>query len=121
MSPDEMEAPRAFERLSRQQLETYARELREHFQEELRLRKEMEALNWRMTQQLQELTALNRLFRRHLSERFAVVDAHRQVLRDLTRVAQKTAALAKRAEARLPPDLQGARGPGSENDDSRVE
>ena len=72
--------PQTFDKLSREQLEIYAKELAAHVQTERGLRKELERHNRQLEQRVREITALNRLFQKHLDERQAVVTAYREVL-----------------------------------------
>ena len=83
----EDQAPQTFEKLSRQQLEIYAKELREHVQSEHRLRQELQVRNEQLEQRVREITALNQLFHRHLEERQTVVEAYRKVLEGLRELA----------------------------------
>ena len=61
---------KSFERLSEQQIEIYAKELREHYHEERRLRRELEASNQELEQRVNELLSLNKLFQKFMSEGF---------------------------------------------------
>ena len=106
MATEEDEAPQTFEKLSRAQLEIYARELNEHVQVERRLRLELEGQNRQLEQRVREITALNQLFQRHLDERLAVVKAYKEVLDGLNRIGREFSALVRRAEEQSLPDIQ---------------
>lgn len=104
MEPDEVSSPRSFEQLSRQQLVIYARELQELFNEERHLRQELEGQKSQLEQLFREMAALNRLFQEHLSQRFKVVQAYREVLEGVQKIAQEINALAEHAKSQsLPP------------------
>ena len=106
MATEEDEAPQTFEKLSRAQLEIYAKELNEHIQAERRLRLELEGQNQRLEQRVREITALNQLFQRHLDERLAVVQAYKDVLEGLNIIGREFSALVRRAEEQPLPDIQ---------------
>ena len=73
MPADQDSGHSAFDQFNRQQLEIYAKELREYFQAERQLRETLEEQNRRLERRLQELAALNRLFQRlTLCPQFAV-------------------------------------------------
>ncbi|MBF8267210.1 MAG: hybrid sensor histidine kinase/response regulator [Dehalococcoidia bacterium] len=71
-----------------------------------RLRQELEKANQQLEYRVRELTSLNSLFQEHLNQRFALADAYREVLDDLKKLAEETAALAKQAASQPLPDLQ---------------
>ncbi len=75
-----------------QQLEVYAKELRQHFLEERRLRQETE-------QRVREISALNQLFQRHLSEEFDIVQSYQQMLETLKSLSTQMHSLVARAES----------------------
>ena len=106
MMTGEAPSPRTFDKLSREQLEIYAKELREHVEEERRLRKELETQNKQLEQRIREITALNHLFQQHLDERMAVVKAYREVLEGLNNLGRQTSLLVKKAESQSLPVLQ---------------
>ena len=58
-----------------------------------------------LEQSLRELTALNRLFQEHLSQRFKLVDAYQEVIEGLTRLSQETNSLVERTESLPLPDF----------------
>ncbi len=94
-----------FEKLSRDQLEIYAKELREHIETERGLRQELEGRNQLLEQRVREITALNQMFHKHLDERTAVVMAYREILDGLGQLANQFSDLAERARAQPIPDL----------------
>ena len=106
MATEEDEAPQTFEKLSRAQLEIYAKELNEHVRVERHLRLELEGQNQQLEQRVREITALNQLFQRHLDERVAVVKAYKEVIDGLNKIGQEFSALVRRAEEQPLPDLQ---------------
>lgn len=61
MATDSENVPRTFEQLSRQQLEIYAKELREHFQQEQRLSQQLKEQNLQLERRLRQISALNRM------------------------------------------------------------
>ena len=79
--------------------------------EERRLHGELEERNRQLEQRVQELTDLNALIQEHLDQRFAVVQAYRDVLGTLESLAQQTNALKDRASSQPLPDLQNDVGP----------
>ncbi len=95
-----------FDKLSRDQLEIYAKELREHIQTERRLRQELEGRNSDLEQRVREITALNQLFQQHLDERTSVVKAYREIIDGLAMLADQFSDLAERARAQPLPDLE---------------
>lgn len=97
---------RTFDKLSRDQLEIYAKELREHIQSQRRLRQELEGRNADLEQRVREITALNQLFQQHLEERTSVVKAYREIIDGLARLADQFSDLAERARAQPLPDLE---------------
>lgn len=92
--------------LTWKQLEIYATELQQYYREERRLRRELEERNQQLEQRLQELTALNQLFQRHLTERFSLVDSYKWVVQQLQRLAQQANELAYQASSQPIPDLR---------------
>ena len=103
---DEEQAPRTFDKLNREQLEIYAKELREHVQSERQLRQELEGRNIQLEQRVKEITALNQLFQSHLEERQAVVQAYREVLDGLRELAKGASGLEEWARSKPLPDLE---------------
>lgn len=89
MENTDLQVQRTFQLLSRQQLEIYARELREHITNERRLRRELEERNRILENRVRELTALNQLFQQHLRERFETLEAYRHVCERIERLAQE--------------------------------
>lgn len=59
-----------------------------------------------LNQRLRELEALNRLFQQHLGERFAVVEAYRELLDSLETESDNLSELLKRARSHPLPDLR---------------
>lgn len=119
------ESPQLLSDLNRDQLEVYAREVREHFREEQRLRQEMEGKNQqleifagevqqhyleerRLRQEtelrIREITALNQLFQKNLNERFEVINSYLQMIRNFKYLAQEMQELVTKAEAVVLPD-----------------
>ena len=98
--------PQTFDKLSREQLEIYAKELAAHVQTERGLRKELERHNRQLEQRVREITALNRLFQKHLDERQAVVTAYREVLVGLKELVKGAGGLEQWARSQPLPDLQ---------------
>lgn len=89
MEKADLQVQRTFQLLSRQQLEIYARELREHITNERRLRRELEERNRVLENRVRELTALNQLFQQHLRERFETLEVYRHVCERIERLAQE--------------------------------
>jgi hypothetical protein len=88
--------PDTFDQITREQLEIYAREVQIHYNEERRLRRQLEERNEALEQRIREITALNELFQRHLAERDSLVDS-------CLRIGDELQALAERAGAEAPP------------------
>ena len=105
MSNDQGEPDRTYGKLNRQQLEIYARELRDHMETERQLRHELEARNRELEERVREITGLNQLFRQHLDERLAVVHGYRDLLDGMSRVHSQIADLVKEAEALHLPEV----------------
>lgn len=59
-----------------------------------------------LEQRVKELTALNRLFQEHQGQRFQVVEAYREVLEGLQKLAQETSVLVQRAQSQPLPELE---------------
>lgn len=55
----------------RERLEIYAREILDHFTAERRMRRDLEHKNEQLERRVREVTGLNRLFWKHLTERSA--------------------------------------------------
>ncbi|MFQ6031007.1 MAG: adenylate/guanylate cyclase domain-containing protein, partial [Dehalococcoidia bacterium] len=104
MATNDKDAPGTFRDLRRNQLEIYAKELQEHFQQERRLRRGLEASHRELEQRIREVTALNSLFQEHLRQRSAVVEAYAEVREGLQRISRETSALAERARSERLPD-----------------
>lgn len=75
-------------------------------QEERRLLQELQEQHQQLEQRVRELTALNRLFQQHLSERSAGVQGYKEVLDGLQRVQKEINALVDRAKSQALPELQ---------------
>ena len=71
-----------------------------------------------LEQSLRELTALNRLFQEHLSQRFEVVDAYRETIEGLKKLSQETNSLVERTESLPLPDFYGIPGLGPADGES---
>ncbi|MBI4282349.1 MAG: response regulator [Chloroflexi bacterium] len=71
-----------------------------------RLRQNLEEQRQQLEYRVRELTSLNRLFQEHLEQRFALVEAYREVLKNLKKLVGDTAALAEWAASQPFPDLQ---------------
>ncbi|MDP2950472.1 MAG: hypothetical protein Q8P22_13175, partial [Chloroflexota bacterium] len=95
-----------FDQLSRQQLETYARELRSLFHEERRLRGELEEKKRDLEQRLREIQALNRLLQTQ----------HLQLFQQWGMLAKEMGALAARAQSLRPPGPPHAAGLASDDE-----
>jgi hypothetical protein len=93
-----------FDHLSREQIAVYARELQSAFQRERCLRQELEGINGELEQRLRELSALNRMFQKHLLQRSAGVEAYRVALAALRRIRLETTAVTERAEGEPLPE-----------------
>ncbi len=75
------------------QLEIYAKELQMHFQEERRLRYELEARNKELERRLAELTALNQLFQQHLEQRMTAVASLQSLASQLEQLSKNAGAM----------------------------
>lgn len=94
---------RTFGDLSRPQLAIYAKELQEHYQQEISLRRKLEENNRDLEQRVREVAALNQLFQEHLRQRSQIVEAYSEVVEGLRKLNQETSALTERAKGeRLP-------------------
>jgi len=100
MENTDLQLQRTFYLFSRQQLEIYARELREHITNERRLRRELEEQNRILENRVRELTALNQLFQQHLQERFETLEAYRHVCERIERLAEEVDALVNYVRSR---------------------
>ena len=58
-----------------------------------------------LKQRVRELTALNKMFQKHLTEWFTVVEAYRELLRPLRSLVKELNAVVERAESHPIPDL----------------
>ena len=103
-------SPQTFDQLSRQQLEIYAKELREVMEKERTLRRDMESQNKKLEQRIREITALNQLFQRHLDERLVVVNAYRSLIQTLERMGVQLTDIIKVAKSAPIPDLDESPG-----------
>ncbi len=106
MSSSSPKIPETYAKMSQQQLQIYASELRDHFLEERRLREQLEVRNRELGQRITELAALNRLFRRFLDDYFAMMDAYGHVETEVFHLAHQATELADRIRAQKPKDVQ---------------
>ncbi|MFH1141855.1 MAG: response regulator, partial [Chloroflexota bacterium] len=95
-----------FDQLSRQQLETYARELHSLFREERRLRGELGEKKRDLEQRIRETQALNRLLQTHGG----------QFLQQADRLTEEMGALSAQAQSLLPPGPPHAAGLASDDE-----
>ncbi len=72
-------AERTFPELSRRQLEIYAEEFRQSFENERRLTASLEARNAELEQRTRELTALNEMFQSQINASVGIVDEFRGI------------------------------------------
>ena len=114
----EESAPKAFDKLSRQQLEIYASELRQHMESERRLNRELEDRNGELEQRIREITALNQLFQQHLSESASVVQAYEDIHLGLKQLVKGTTVLEQWTQSRPIGDLAGLAGDGPKQGDA---
>ena len=105
MGSYETSISQTLEGMDRQQLEIYARELRQHFRAERKLREEVDGLNQVLEQRVRELGALNQLFQQHLVERSAIADAYNEMAKALEGVSRAGNALVDRVKSEPLPDL----------------
>ena len=117
MAADES-APKTFDQLSRQQLEIYASELRQHMESERRLNRELEERNGELEQRIREITALNQLFQQHLSETASVVQAYEDIHQGLKQLVKGTSVLEQWTQSRPMADLAGSVGDGPQQRDA---
>lgn len=89
-------------------------------QEERRLHRELEKGTEDLQQRLRELTALNKLFQEHLSQRFMLVQEFQEMIRGLEKVGQEIKALADRARQHTLPNFQDLPGMGPDSGDTRA-
>ena len=104
MASDQSWASQNLEGLDRQQLEIYARELREHFREARRLRGELDDLNEVLEQRVLELEALNRTFKQYLVEWTEVADSFSKIAFAIDGVTQAGIALIEQVKSQPIPD-----------------
>lgn len=105
----------SYDNLSRQQLEIYARELSEHFNEERKLRQQLEERGKELEKRVREVTALNNMFQKHLSERFALIQAYKDMLEHMQTLSVQVEGMVKKARSQPIPDLSDIAGMGGEN------
>ena len=96
MVPDKNQPKRSFADLGQQQLEIYARELQQHYQEERRLRESLESWNGQLEQVVREMTAMNKTLRDRLTQRFGLMYAYRDVLAGLQNLSLEASMLLSR-------------------------
>lgn len=114
MAEVEKEATQTFEQFNRDQLEIYARELNQHFREERALRQKLEERNKQLEQRVQEITALNALFRQNLEQRSQVEEGYHSILEKIKRLAEEVNALVEEAKDSDHRELGGVDLPDSE-------
>lgn len=100
----------SYDNLSRQQLEIYARELSEHFNEERKLRQQLEERSKELEKRVREVTALNTMFQKHLTERFALVQAYKDMLEQMQTLSMQVESMVKKARSQPIPDLSDIAG-----------
>lgn len=94
MTGQDHQVVQTFEKMDRQLLETYARELQGHFLVERRLRAELEEKNRNLQQRLREIEALNRVLRDQINEYHNVAAVSNHVFQRLQQLAGEIDALA---------------------------
>ena len=90
---------------SREQLELFAREFQRHYLEERRLLRLLADRNTELEKRVHELSALNRLFQRHLGKRLVEVEAHRNVIERLQNLATDVRTLVTSAQESTVPEM----------------
>lgn len=110
--------PQTWERMGPEQLRIYAQELAETYRKEQQLRQEVEAKNRELEQKLRELSALNRMFQKHLDIRFQVEDALKRLVDGIHRTAEEADEILRQTEGGSPLSTSGdtTDGPGPPSD-----
>ncbi len=98
MTARDYQVVQTFEKMDRQLLEIYARELQGHFLVERRLRAESEEKNRNLQQRLREIEALNRVLRDQINAYQAVATVSNHVFQRLQQLAREIDALAQWAK-----------------------
>lgn len=104
MTSDGGNGQATFDDLNRKQLEIYAKELQMHFIEERRLRQELYDRNQQLELRVQEITALNQLFKQHLDQRFEAARAFKDLLKGLANVSEAIDGINNKAKSYDLPD-----------------
>ncbi|MBI2166106.1 MAG: hypothetical protein HYU29_06870 [Chloroflexi bacterium] len=105
---------RTYHKLSKQQLEIYAKELLEHYKDGQRLRHELMERNQQLARRVQELGALNKLFQGHLDRYFAMVESNLGVVEVLQSLAKESAEALGNPGSRSTPEATDAHADGAE-------
>ncbi|MBI4289391.1 MAG: hypothetical protein HY671_13320 [Chloroflexi bacterium] len=93
------EVPKTWGQMGDEQLKLYARELAQHFNHEKELRRDLSVKNGELEKRVQELTALNAMFQKHLDMRLRTEQAFEQLTEGISRLIDQANALIGRAQS----------------------
>ena len=88
MVPDDKtkDIPKTWDKMGEEQLRLYARELAEIYRQEKELRQEISEKNKELGKRVQELSALNAVFQKHLDMRFRTEEAFKRLVEGINRL-----------------------------------
>lgn len=87
MAPDNIrEIPKTWDKMGEEQLRLYAQELAEIYRQEKELRQEISEKNKELEKRVQELSALNAIFQKHLDMRFRTEEAFKRLVEGINRL-----------------------------------
>lgn len=89
---------KTWDHLGLEQLKVYAREFSEHYKKERELRGRLEARNRDLELRIQELSALNAMFRQHLDRRKPMEESLNRLETAVSKVADETDLLLREVE-----------------------
>ena len=86
----------SYDNLSRQQLEIYAQELSEHFNEERKLRQQLEERGKELERRVHEVTALNNLFKGISRKGSPLIQAYKVMLEQMQTLSVQIETIVKK-------------------------
>ena len=91
MVPDNyaQDIPKTWDKMGEEQLRLYAQELAEIYRQEKELRQEISEKNKELGKRVQELSALNSMFQKHLDMRFRTEEAFKRLVEGINRLVNE--------------------------------
>ncbi len=104
MEPEQVSNPvgTTWEQMSGEQLKVYAKEVAGLYQQERKLRHQLEAKNKELEQRVKELSALNSMFQQHLKMRLRTEEAFKKLADRIASMAEEARDLKKKLDSAQP-------------------